>query len=190
MPSENAPSPRDWPLHSEEPGPHLGLMRVQFQNLTNPRTGRPFRATVLMTGSYVNVLPITRDREFVLVEQYRFGRSRVTLEAPAGLIHSGEDPAECALRELREETGYTGGSIVSLGAVEPNPAFMNNQCYHFLVRGCARTHDQEQDPGEDLVVRLLTEEQVVAKVRDGTINNALTLTLLSRVLDIRFPYEP
>jgi 8-oxo-dGTP pyrophosphatase MutT (NUDIX family) len=161
-------------------------MRVTFQNLTNPRTGRPFRATVLETGSYVNVLPITNEGKIVLVEQYRFGRGRVTLEAPAGLINQGEDPMDCARRELREESGFTGGEILSLGAVEPNPAFMTNLCYHFLVRGCERTHDLDQDPGEDLVVRILDEQEVVSKVRDGTINNALTLTLLGRVLDLRF----
>lgn len=186
MTDDTAPPPREWPRHSVEPGPHLGLMRVTFRNLTNPRTAKPFRATVLETGSYVNVLPFTSDGRIVLVEQYRFGRERVTLEAPAGLIHKDESPGDCAWRELREETGYTGGTIQALGAVEPNPAFMTNLCYHFLVRGCERTCELEQDPGEDIVVRILTEARVVELVRTGAINNALTLTLLSRALDLRF----
>lgn len=44
----------------------------------------------------------------LLVQQYRPAVDAVTVELPAGLIDAGETPAQAALRELREETGYTG----------------------------------------------------------------------------------
>ena len=153
--------------------------------MTNPRTGKPFTATVILARSYVNVVAFTEEGRILMVEQYRFGRQRVTLECPAGLLDAGEQPADCARRELREETGYTGGELIYNGAVEPNPAFMTNECHHFLVRGCRKTHDLEQDPGEDLVVREYTPAEVVELVCSGRINNALTLSALSRVMDLR-----
>lgn len=44
----------------------------------------------------------------LLVQQYRPAVDAVTVELPAGLIDAFETPAQAALRELREETGYTG----------------------------------------------------------------------------------
>lgn len=49
-----------------------------------------------------------REPELVLQKQYRPPVAKVCVEVPAGLIDAGETPEECALRELREETGYYG----------------------------------------------------------------------------------
>lgn len=46
--------------------------------------------------------------EIVLQKQFRPPAERVTVEVPAGLVDAGETPEACAVRELREETGYVG----------------------------------------------------------------------------------
>lgn len=46
--------------------------------------------------------------ELLLQKQYRPPIDKVIIEVPAGLIDEGETPEECAVRELREETGYVG----------------------------------------------------------------------------------
>ncbi len=61
-----------------------------------------------------------------MVKQYRHGSDSITLEFPAGMVDPGEDAKETAKRELLEETGYTSQSIVLVGKVNPNPAFMTN----------------------------------------------------------------
>ncbi len=53
------------------------------------------------------VLAVTEEGKAVLVRQWRYAADAATLELPAGKLDAGEDPAECALRELAEETPYT-----------------------------------------------------------------------------------
>ena len=76
-----------------------------------------------------------------MVRQYRHGAGQLTLETPGGLIDPGETPAEAAARELLEETGYAADEIVSLGAVNPNPALFSNRLHGFLARGAQRVRE-------------------------------------------------
>ena len=57
----------------------------------------------------VMMIPITRPGDkLIIIRQFRPPTGRLVYEFPAGLINPGEDPAEAAVRELKEETGYAG----------------------------------------------------------------------------------
>ena len=163
----------------------LILFRQRWDSLENPRTGERMRRLVLETKSWVNVVAVDERGRLVMVEQYRFGTQRVTTEVPGGVIDPGEEPLDTAKRELREETGYTGEHWTYLGAVEPNPAFQDNLCHHFLAQDVRCTEPQELDAGEDIRVVLLAPEAVRAAVAEGEINHALVLTALAHVMDLR-----
>ncbi|MDP3969461.1 MAG: NUDIX hydrolase [Nocardioides sp.] len=113
----------------------------------------------------VGVLALTDDGALVMVRQFRPGPNRVAMCLPGGLVDPGEDPADAAARELREETGYTAASlevVVSVrGPVDVHPSHVA------IARGCRRTHDQDLDPSEDCEVVLCTPQEVRAELRAG-----------------------
>jgi len=59
----------------------------------------------------VTLAAITDDKKMVLVRQFRKAAEKVVLEAPAGKMEEGEDPKLTAIRELKEETGYTAANL-------------------------------------------------------------------------------
>ena len=79
--------------------------------------------------------------EVVLQKQYRPPTDKITVEVPAGLIDAGETAEQCAVRELREETGYVGT------AVETSTVMFNGQSSILSVKGAVLTAHRPVDPG-------------------------------------------
>lgn len=133
---------------------------------------------------WVSIVPVTEDGRFVLVRQYRHGIDDSTLEVPGGIIDEGQEPDAAALRELREESGYGGGTLTALGAVQPNPALQGNWHHMFLLRGARRLGEPEFDAGEYCEVVVVERDELRACVREGKITHALVLLALARAFDV------
>jgi len=139
-------------------------------------TDREF--AVIVAPDWVNVLALTPDGRLVLVRQFRFGSDEFSLEIPGGVIEAGEDPVAAGLRELREETGYTGLSARLLASVRPNPAIQNNHTHFVLVEDAVRTHALELDPDEEIETSTAPAEEVLAWARAGRITHSLVVAAL------------
>lgn len=185
--TEGASSVRPWELLESRPLPPMILFRPRWDLLRNPRTGQALERLVLETPAWVNVVALTEELRLVVVRQYRFGTRSVTTEIPGGLVELGEEHGAAARRELREETGYSAERWTYLGAVEPNPAFQDNLCHHWLAEDARLTHPQDLDGGEDIEVATLALDQVRRAILAGEIRHALVLTALTRILDLRSP---
>jgi ADP-ribose pyrophosphatase len=129
-------------------------------------------------STWVNVLPITRAGEVVLVRQERHGAEAFTLELPGGIVDAGESPAEAALRELREETGYAGTLAEPLGWVHPNPALQANRCYSFVARDVELAGLQQLDGREEIEVVTLSYDALREAVRRGEVTHSLVVSAM------------
>ena len=177
-------SPQAWLPVKSKAGPDLKLFQVRHDWLQNPRNGKTMQRVILESVDWVNVVAVTIDQKVVVVRQFRFGTGAITTEVPGGMVDAGENPLDAAVRELREETGYTSDNWSYLGAVEPNPAFMNNLCHHYLAYPAEKTQDLDLGDGEDIVVAELTLAELHNDVRKGSLKHALALSALSRVFDL------
>jgi ADP-ribose diphosphatase len=181
--------PRPWTRHASEPGPDLMIFRARFDLLENPRNRERLRRLVLQAPAWVNVVALTPEQRLLVVRQFRFGTGRVTTEIPGGVVDPGEEPLAAAQRELREECGAVSERWTSLGAVEPNPAFQDNLCHHFLAEDVRTVQAQELDRGEDIAIETLSLDEVRERIRSGEIRHSLVVCALARVMDLRGPRE-
>jgi ADP-ribose pyrophosphatase len=110
--------------------------RVVREDLRMP-DGRVIDWFYMDTPDSVMVVPLTDDGQLVFVRQYRHNLKKHCLELPAGAVSAGEDPAEAALRELEEETGYRladGEELVSLGRFYSLPSETNKYTNFYFAR--------------------------------------------------------
>jgi 8-oxo-dGTP pyrophosphatase MutT (NUDIX family) len=128
--------------------------------------------------AWVNIVALTEKRELILIRQYRFGTDRIELEVPGGAVNEGEDPLAAGLRELLEETGYSGENGRIIGKVCPNPAIQNNFCYTVLVEDVRKVAEPDQDDMEDIEVLTVPQDDVQTLVDDGAIGHGLVLNAL------------
>ncbi|MFC2082175.1 NUDIX hydrolase, partial [Bacteroidota bacterium] len=150
----------------------------------NPRNLKEMRRVILETEEWINVVAVTPDKEIVIVRQFRFGNGKITTEIPGGTVEPDESPKDAAIRELKEETGYTSDKWTYLGAVEPNPAFQNNFCHLWLAEDVVSTDEMKLDDGEDISVETITLEELKTKIKTGQFTHALALNALSRVFNL------
>ncbi|MGI6767004.1 MAG: NUDIX domain-containing protein [Lentihominibacter sp.] len=139
--------------------------------------GEAYREIVEHNGA-VAMLALTDDDNVIMVRQYRYACGRPVLEIPAGKIDRGEtDPVSAAVRELKEETGYTAENILHLGDVNPSCAYSEEVIHLYLMTGL---NPGEQCPDEDEaldVIKIPFDELYGMGVR-GELVDAKTLAAL------------
>ena len=168
------------------PAQHLKEQQVSSEEIYDGRILRVTRDTVRMENGKEAlrevihhpggscVVPLTADRQVIMVRQFRYPHLEETLEIPAGKLEYGEDPSACAERELSEEAGAEADALEPLGCLYPTPAYDKEVIYMYLARSIRQGKGQHLDEDEFLDIVKLPLTEAVAMVMRGEIRDAKT----------------
>jgi ADP-ribose pyrophosphatase len=117
------------------------------------------------------VVALTPGRDVLLVRQIREAVREALLEIPAGILdREGEEPIDCASRELLEETGYRAERIEPLASIYSSPGFSDELIHLFLAE--VPDGDPEGKGEEAVEVVRMPLDAAVAEIERGTIKDA------------------
>ena len=142
--------------------------------------------TVLKGTSYREIIEhnggaaigaITDDGKMVMVKQYRKPAERVMFEVPAGKRDGNESGEEVAIRELKEETGYTADRIIPLTKMYPTPGYSEEILELFLATGLTKG-EPNFDENEAIDIEEHPVEALVDMVMRGEIEDAKSIIII------------
>jgi ADP-ribose pyrophosphatase len=132
------------------------------------------REYVVHPGACV-VIPLLDNGDVVLEKQYRYPVGSEMIEFPAGKLDPNEDPLICALRELREETGYSASEWAYAGCMHLAIAYSTEVIHIYFARGLVQG-ERALDDEEFLDVFTAPAQQLIEWCADGTVTDAKTVT--------------
>ncbi|MEM1627717.1 MAG: NUDIX hydrolase [Desulfurococcaceae archaeon] len=124
----------DSPRLIEEKTLYKGLRFNVVRRLYEKADNGIFERDIVVFPQAVVVLPFISEEEVLLIRQFRAPLNDFIIEAPAGVIDSGESPEEAAYRELLEETGYYPGKLVKIGEFTPAPGYSTELLHFFYAK--------------------------------------------------------
>ena len=160
------------------------LLHVKKDTVCLPNGNIAYREWIKHPGASA-VVPVTPEGRLIFVRQYRYPIQQVTLEIPAGKLDAeGEDPLDCARRELSEETGYQAEKYTFLTKLATTVGFSNEFIYIYAAEGLTAGR-QHPDEDEFINVCTLTMDEAMAKIRSGEICDAKSVTAVLLLRDLQ-----
>jgi ADP-ribose pyrophosphatase len=117
------------------------------------------------------------DPQILLIKQYRYAAEDSLYEVPAGRLDPDESPADCARRELLEETGCTASSLEPLYTFYTTPGFIDERIHGFMATGLTRG-ESKREPDEFMTLETLTLSHALELIRTGEIRDGKTALLI------------
>lgn len=150
-----------------------GYLTVVRDTVALPDGSHATREYVRHQGA-VAVVPLLEDGRIVMVRQYRHAVGQVLVEFPAGKLDPGESVLECAIRELREETGYEAAQWARAGVFHNAAAYSTERMEIWFAQDL-RPGAQRLDPGEFLEVQAWSMEDLDRLAAQGGVSDMKTM---------------
>ncbi len=147
---------------------HLYVDEVK---LSNGHTS--FREVVRHPGASA-VIVRSNKGDIILEKQYRYPVNEILWEIPAGKLNVGEDPLDCAKRELMEETGITAKKWEALGHIYTTPGFSDEKIYLYFA--CELSNGKTHlDEDEFIEVKYFSVQEVELMIANNEIVDSKTI---------------
>ena len=163
--------PKPWTILTSHLDKSYRVFNLRTDRACSPRTGLAQDFFIMESSSWVNIIPLTPQKEVVLVRQYRHGTREITLEIPGGLVEHQDNPEEAALRELSEETGYRAKRFSVFLDVFPTPGFLEERMFILLAEGLtageAQPEEDEKIEARAYSLKELKQMIYMGKLRDA-----------------------
>lgn len=122
-------------------------------------------------------LPLTKDGNIILQKEYRVGMEQIVYQFSVGILEPDLTAEENCKKELKEETGYHSEDFTRLGRTIVEyyyDSFIN----YYIATDCLEW-EQDLEPWENIETLIVTKEEFVTMMLDGTINCPFTLACFS-----------
>lgn len=161
---------------------YLGkIINLDIETVLLPNNKKAKREIVRHPGA-VAILPINDKGEIYFVKQYRKAIDMELLEIPAGKIENGEEPKNCALRELQEEIGFAADKLTFIGEFYTSPGFANERIFIYKAEGLTQSR-LTMDEDEFINIVKYGKYEAVEMMKKGMIKDAKTVLALSLGID-------
>lgn len=151
--------------------------RLELHHLENEETGKRHTREVVAHPGAVTIMGLLDGDRVVLIRNYRYAVGDYLYELPAGTLEKGEDPINCAGRELLEETGYLAARLKSLLVFFTSPGILGERMYAYAAYDL-RKQQTALEEGEDIEVTPVTWDEAMEMIGDGRIQDSKTITTL------------
>jgi len=154
------------------------IVRVDLDTVRAPDESEMHLEIVRHPGASA-VVPLLSDTDaedpsVLLIHQYRYATDGTIWEIPAGVLEPGEDPIDCARRELREEVGAEAEDIRHLSSVFTTPGFTDEKIHLFVATGLT-VGETQHEADEFIEVKALPISKILEMIRDGEIVDGKTI---------------
>jgi ADP-ribose pyrophosphatase len=139
--------------------------------------GRVANLDIIEHGGSVTILPLDNEDHIWFVCQYRHPAGEKILELPAGTLEHGEDPLDCARRELREEIGMEAKIFKKIGEFFLAPGYSTEFMHVFLARNLFPA-PLPRDEDEIIEIKRFPVEVALEEAASGQILDAKTIAAL------------
>lgn len=141
-------------------GRWLVLNEIEYEDAKHRKSSWESVSRRNCAGAVAMIAVLRESKRIILVRQYRPPADAFMIEFPAGLIDKGESPEATAVRELREETGYTGVVRRMLPPAYNSPGLTSEYVYIAImdvpehIQDDIRTDFDENEDIETILVPL------------------------------------
>jgi len=153
---------------------YKGIIVNVKMDIVELQNGNKSKREVVEHPGGVCIVAVTNDKKVLMVRQYRYTMGEELLEIPAGKLETGENPFDCAVRELSEETGYTAEKWIDLGVIYPSAGVYMEKLYQYLALDL-KPGEMHLDENELLSVEEIDINELIKMIETNELKDAKSI---------------